>query len=52
MPASLTEQAIQTLEVTKNEEIAAPVELVFEAILRADGSAQRNTRWYAAAHDA
>lgn len=37
MPASLTEQAIQTLEVTKNEEIAAPVELVFEAILEQMG---------------
>jgi uncharacterized protein YndB with AHSA1/START domain len=36
MPIS-TEQTIQTLEVLKNEEIAAPIELVFETILEQMG---------------
>jgi hypothetical protein len=33
----LTEQAIQTLEVTKDEEIAAPIDIVFETILEQMG---------------
>lgn len=33
MLTSLAEQAIQTLEVTKDEEIAAPIDIVFETIL-------------------
>jgi uncharacterized protein YndB with AHSA1/START domain len=36
MPIS-TEQTIQTLEISKNEEIAAPIELVFETILEEMG---------------
>jgi hypothetical protein len=46
MATSLSEQAIQTLEVTKDEQIAASIEIVFETILeqmgpqneRADGT--------------
>jgi len=46
MPTSLSEQTIQTLEVVKEEEIAAPIDIVFEAVLeqmgpfnqRADGT--------------
>ena len=33
MSANLSEQVIQTLEVIKDEEIAAPIEIVFETIL-------------------
>ena len=33
MQTSTSEQAIQTLEVTKEEEIAAPIEVVFETLL-------------------
>jgi uncharacterized protein YndB with AHSA1/START domain len=33
----LTEQAVQTLEVTKDEEIAAPIDIVFETILEQMG---------------
>jgi uncharacterized protein YndB with AHSA1/START domain len=33
MPATLTEQAIQTLEITREEEIAAPIDIVFETLL-------------------
>jgi uncharacterized protein YndB with AHSA1/START domain len=39
MPATLAEQAMQTLEVVKSEEIAAPIDLVFEAILEQMGPA-------------
>jgi hypothetical protein len=38
MPATLTEQAIQTLEVVKEEEIAAPIGIVFETILEQIGT--------------
>ena len=34
---SLSEQAIQTLEVIKDEEIAAPIDIVFETILEQMG---------------
>jgi len=37
MLTSLTEQGIQTLEVIKDEEIAAPIDIVFEAILEQMG---------------
>ena len=37
MPASLSEQGTQTLEVTKDEVIAAPLEIVFESILEQMG---------------
>ena len=37
MQTSTSEQAIQTLEVTKEEEIAAPIELVFETLLEQIG---------------
>ncbi len=37
MPATVTEQEIQTLEVLKEEEIAAPIDVVFEAILEQMG---------------
>ena len=33
MLTSTSEQAIHILEITKNEEIAAPVEIVFETLL-------------------
>jgi len=37
MSTSLTEQAIQTLEVIKDEKIAAPIDVVFETILEQMG---------------
>ncbi len=37
MPTMQTEQAIQTLEVIKDMEIAAPIDLVFETILEQMG---------------
>jgi hypothetical protein len=37
MLTSVSEQAIQTLEVTKDEEIAAPIDIVFETILEQMG---------------
>lgn len=37
MTATLTEQAIQTLEIVKEEEIAAPIAIVFETILEQAG---------------
>lgn len=37
MLTSLTEQGIQTLEITKDEVIAAPMDIVFEAILEQMG---------------
>jgi uncharacterized protein YndB with AHSA1/START domain len=37
MATSLSEQVIQTLEVVKDEEIAAPIEIVFETILEQMG---------------
>jgi hypothetical protein len=37
MTTSLSEQAIQTLEVTKEEQIAASIEIVFETILEQMG---------------
>jgi uncharacterized protein YndB with AHSA1/START domain len=37
MPATLTEQAIQTLEITREEEIAAPIDIVFETLLEQMG---------------
>jgi uncharacterized protein YndB with AHSA1/START domain len=37
MVTSLSEHAIQTLEVTKDEEIAAPIDIVFETILEQMG---------------
>jgi uncharacterized protein YndB with AHSA1/START domain len=37
MVTSLTAQGIQTLEVIKDEEIAAPIDIVFEAILEQIG---------------
>ena len=33
MPATVTEQVIHTLEFLKEEEIAAPIEIVFETVL-------------------
>ncbi len=37
MPAGTSEQAIQTLEIIKDEEIAAPIDVVFETILEQMG---------------
>ena len=37
MPTSISEQAVQTMEVTKDEEIAAPIDVVFETILEQMG---------------
>lgn len=37
MATSLSEQVIQTLEVLKDEEIAAPIDIVFETILEQIG---------------
>lgn len=37
MPASTSEQTIQTLEIIKEEEIAAPIDVVFETILEQMG---------------
>jgi uncharacterized protein YndB with AHSA1/START domain len=37
MQTSTSEQALQTLEVTKEEEIAAPIEIVFETLLEQIG---------------
>jgi hypothetical protein len=37
MTASLTEQTIQTLEIVKEEKIAAPLDIVFESILEQMG---------------
>lgn len=37
MPATISEQAIQTLEVIKDEQIAAPIDVVFETILEQMG---------------
>jgi uncharacterized protein YndB with AHSA1/START domain len=33
MPATLTEQTVHALEIVKEEEIAAPIDIVFETIL-------------------
>lgn len=38
MPANLSEEALQTLEVAKDEEIAAPIDIVFETILEQMGA--------------
>jgi uncharacterized protein YndB with AHSA1/START domain len=37
MPTTLTEQALQTLEITREEEIAAPIDIVFETLLEQMG---------------
>src|SRR5215469_16678288 len=37
MPVTITEQAVHTLEFVKEEEIAAPIDIVFEAILEEMG---------------
>lgn len=37
MPVTITEQAVHTLEFVKEEEIAAPIDLVFETILEEMG---------------
>jgi uncharacterized protein YndB with AHSA1/START domain len=37
MPATITEQTVHLLEIVKEEEIAAPIELVFESILEQMG---------------
>ncbi|HTD97497.1 MAG TPA: SRPBCC domain-containing protein [Edaphobacter sp.] len=37
MPANALEQTIQTLEILKDEEIAAPIDVVFETILEQMG---------------
>jgi uncharacterized protein YndB with AHSA1/START domain len=37
MPTSVSEQTLQTLEVTKRTEIAAPMDMVFETILEQIG---------------
>ncbi len=37
MPASLSEQAVQNLEILKEEEIAAPIDIVWETILEQMG---------------
>jgi len=37
MTTSLSEQAIQSFEVLKNEEVAAPIDIVFETILEQMG---------------
>jgi hypothetical protein len=39
MPTSVSEQVVQSLEVTRDEEIAAPIEVVFETILEQMGAA-------------
>jgi len=37
MPATVTEQTVHALEITKEEEIAAPIDIVFESILEQMG---------------
>jgi uncharacterized protein YndB with AHSA1/START domain len=37
MPTTLSEQALQTLEITREEEIAAPIDIVFETLLEQMG---------------
>jgi uncharacterized protein YndB with AHSA1/START domain len=37
MPSALAEQTMQTLEVTRNIDIAAPIEIVFETVLEQMG---------------
>ena len=37
MPNNVAEQTIQTLEIVKEEEIAAPIDIVFETILEQMG---------------
>jgi len=37
MPASVQEQTVQTFEIVKQEEIAAPIDIVFETILEQMG---------------
>src|SRR5258708_35397321 len=37
MAATITEQTVHTLEIVKEEEIAAPIEVVFETILEQMG---------------
>jgi uncharacterized protein YndB with AHSA1/START domain len=39
MPASITEQTVQTLEVVRDEQIAAPLDIVWECILEQMGPA-------------
>jgi uncharacterized protein YndB with AHSA1/START domain len=38
MPTTLTEQTVQTLEILKDEQIAAPIDIVFETILEQIGA--------------
>jgi hypothetical protein len=33
MPATITEQTVHALEIVKEEQIAAPIDVVFETIL-------------------
>ena len=33
MPATVAEQAIQTIEITRDERIAASIDIVFETLL-------------------
>ncbi|HEY6376016.1 MAG TPA: SRPBCC domain-containing protein, partial [Edaphobacter sp.] len=37
MPNNVAEQTIQTMEILKEEEIAAPIDIVFETILEQMG---------------
>jgi len=37
MPSALAEQTMQTLEVTRNIDIAAPIDIVFETVLEQMG---------------
>lgn len=42
MTATITEQTIHTMEIVKEEEIAAPIHIVFESILEQMGPANEN----------
>ena len=41
MAATITEQTVHTLEIVKEEEIAAPIDVVFETILEQMGPRTR-----------
>jgi len=43
MPTNIQEQAVQTFEIVKHEEIAAPIDIVFETILEQMGPLNSTT---------
>jgi hypothetical protein len=44
MAATMTEQLVHALEILKEEEIAAPIDVVFETILEQMGPRERGAR--------